>query len=259
MALNVIDYRKEFNDSLDGFAKIGLEEMNKARLMRRIDNKFLLTMDQLNMLIKPLSDSFSILEINNSLNQNYTSFYYDTHDLDMYMNHHNRRVNRYKIRQRIYHSSGDSFLEIKFKNNKGVTKKTRVETQCEFKKIPYECYDFVSENSSYNGLMLKRTLENNFDRFTLTNKKRNQRITIDTNLSFWYKNKPLVLPNLVIAEVKSTRDDIDRTIFQLFKDYNIHATGMSKYSISMAMLVPGIKQNLFKQKINTINKLCYVY
>lgn len=259
MALNIKEYSREFNQSLLAFSQIGLEEMNEARLMNRLDSKYLLTIDQLQRLIEPMSGTYSILEINNSVNHNYTSFYYDTPDFQMYLNHHNRRVNRYKVRQRIYHTSGDSFLEVKFKNNKGVTKKSRMETSGEFKAIPYECHDFIAEKTCYKGVMLKRVLENNFDRFTLTNHKRNQRITIDTNLSFWFKNKPLIMPNLVIAEVKSTRDDIDRTIFQLFKENNIQATGMSKYSVSMAMLVPGIKQNLFKQKINTINKLCYAH
>ena len=259
MALQLREYSRHLTDQLSGFARIDLEEMNKARLMNRLDNKFVINRVQLEQIIPELSHNFSILEINNSVNHSYTSFYYDTTRYDMYLSHHNKRVNRYKIRQRLYNTSGDSFLEIKFKNNKGITRKTRIETEGEFKSIPYSHYDFIKQNSAYNALMLHRVLENNFDRFTLTNTKRNQRITIDTDLSFWLNNKPLSIPNLVVVEVKSTRDDIDPTIYNLLRQFHIHPTGMSKYSIGLAMLKPDLKQNLFKQKIHTIKKLTHEY
>lgn len=257
MALRLRQYNRYLEDQLNGFTRIDLEEMNQARLMNRLDNKFVINREQLEQIIPELSSNYSILEINNSVNHSYTSFYYDTPGLDMYLSHHNKRVNRYKIRQRLYNTSGDSFLEIKFKNNKGVTKKTRVETDGEFKSIPYSHYNFIKDNSTYNALMLQRVLENNFDRFTLTNEKRNQRITIDTDLSFWLNNKPLSVPNLVVVEVKSTRDDIDPTIYNLLRQFHIHPAGMSKYSIGLAMLKPDLKQNLFKQKIHKIKKLTH--
>ena len=257
--MNTVTIRKTqtLEETLAGFKSIDLKEMNKAKLLNRLDNKFLLNQLQLETILPELRNYFEVLEINGSPVQNYTSFYYDTDDLDMYMNHHNRRSNRHKIRQRIYNNSGDSFFEIKCKDNKGFTNKVRIETEKEYKRIPSKYFEFISKNTPYHPLQLRRILENNFDRFTLTNTNRNQRITIDTSITCWHGNKPLYLPNLVIAEVKSTRDDIDKTIFNLFQQNGIHAGSMSKYSIGMAMLNPNIKQNLFKQRIHTINKICY--
>lgn len=245
-----------FENTLAEFQAISLEEMNKAKLMNRLDSKYLLRKNQLDLLLPALKDNFDVLEINGAPSQNYTSFYYDTLDFDMYMNHHNRRSNRYKVRQRIYNNTGDSFFEIKFKNNKGYTNKVRVATEKAYTRIPSKYFDFISKNTPYHPLQLRRVMENNFDRFTLTNQKRNQRITIDTGISCWYGNKPLELNNLVIAEVKSTRNDIDKTIFNLFQQHGIQEGSMSKYSLGMAMLNPDLKQNLFKQRIHTLNKIC---
>ncbi len=257
MAFKLKAYNNQFEEALWNFKSIDLEEMNKARLQNRFDRKYILNQSKLELLLPELAKHYSILNINNTVNHNYTSYYFDTADYDMYMSHHNKRVNRHKVRQRIYNTTGQKFLEIKYKDNKGFTKKTRINTDNVLKTIPLQYNDFITENTVYNAIMLKRVLENSFDRFTLTNEKRTQRITVDTNLSFWLKSKPLSLPNLAIIEVKSTRDAIDNTIFDLLHNHHIAPAGMSKYSISLAMLKPDLKQNLFKRKINSINKLTH--
>ena len=43
--------------------------------------------------------------------------------------HQNKKLNRYKIRQREYLISDISFFEIKFKSNKGRTIKKRIKTK----------------------------------------------------------------------------------------------------------------------------------
>jgi len=242
-------------EKFNQFQTIDLEEMNKARLMKRIDNKFLLNRNQLEKLLPILCKKYIALSINGIVNHPYTSVYYDTMDLQMYKNHHNHHADRYKIRQRMYHSSGESFLEVKHKTNKGVTEKQRVATKGLFNTIPYAYFPFIKEKSPYAPFGLKRSEENSFTRITLTNSERNQRITIDTNISFWRKNKHIELENLVIVEVKSDKANFDKTIFELFKTQGIHENTMSKYSVGLAMLMPELKQNNFKQKIRTINKI----
>ena len=56
----------------------------------------------------------------------YNTLYYDTPDLKMYIAHHDRKLNRQKLRARIYVDSGIAFCEVKNKNNKGRTKKKRI-------------------------------------------------------------------------------------------------------------------------------------
>lgn len=240
---------------LNNFRSIGLEEMNKAAFMKRIDHKFLLNQEQLEMIVPELSDSYSILEINNILNHNYESLYFDTPDLDMYISHHNKRLNRYKIRQRMYSTTGDTFLEIKYKNNRGYTKKTRIETKKMYELIPYKLFPFVTGNTPYLPFLLKPIIRNEFSRFTLTNRSRNQRITVDTAISFYSGNKELNLQNIAIIEVKSDKGAIDRNIFNLLKKQGVKPCSMSKYSIGLAMMQTNVKQNLFKQKIHQIDKI----
>ena len=67
--------------------------------------------------VKALSDG--------KLIHDYKSLYYDTEDWKFYLDHHNGRVNRNKIRFREYVGSKLTFLEIKLKNNKGKTIKKR--------------------------------------------------------------------------------------------------------------------------------------
>ena len=59
--------------------------------------------------------------------QDYRSLYYDTVDRQFFLDHHNERVNRYKVRFREYVNSGLSFLEVKCKNNKKKTIKNRIQ------------------------------------------------------------------------------------------------------------------------------------
>ena len=244
-------------DRLVTFKSIDLEEMNNAALMKRIDNKYLLNLNQLDSFLLGLNNSYSILKINETLNHSYSSIYYDTQDLKMYMEHHNKKANRYKIRKRIYNTSNDCFLEVKHKNNKGYTKKTRVEIDNFSTIIPTDRYDFIQTHTPFRPFNLRKTLKIDFYRFTLTNSKRNQRITIDTNLVFTYENAIHRMDNLVIAEIKSDRYSIDKTIFGVLKDLGIQSNGMSKYSIGLALMRQDLKQNLFKQKIHTLNKICY--
>lgn len=243
---------------LSPFRKVNLEQINAARLMNRIDHKFVLSLEQLLDIIPDLYDNYYALRVYDVCNQCYTSTYFDTHDLSMYFNHHNRRAGRYKIRQRKYESSGDAFLEIKYKDNKKVTHKKRLETSKELKHIPLDFFDFVTSHSVYHPLSLRPTLTNTFSRFTLVNKQMNQRITVDTGLSFSQNSKAVHLSDLVVVEVKSTRNDLDSAIFDLLHRKGIRPGSMSKYCIGMALLNPELKQNLFKQTINQLKHISHV-
>ena len=68
---------------------------------------------------------YKVLEIDNERVHSYRSLYYDTDDRKFYLDHHNQRVNRNKVRFREYVGSKLTYLEIKRKNNKGKTIKKR--------------------------------------------------------------------------------------------------------------------------------------
>jgi hypothetical protein len=103
--------------------------------------------------------------------------------------------------------------------------------------------------------MLKPVLSNSLQRITLINKTHTQRITIDRNISFGYLSDQLSLPEIIVIEIKSLKDDPDRKIIEILQELNIVASRMNKYCNGMAMIVPGIKKNLFKPNIHFINKI----
>ena len=103
-----------------------LDSLKNAVLMNRVDSKFLLPSALAADLLANMSEEYSVLEINGLRAFNYRTTYYDTPQLAHYLAHHNGRLNRFKIRKRTYVESASSYLEVKFKDNRGRTTKTRM-------------------------------------------------------------------------------------------------------------------------------------
>ena len=110
----------------DFFDPIQLEEMEKVKLMNRTDRKYWFHFDFLPELLQTIKHDYYILNIDGKNQLPYTTTYYDTTKNKMYASHHNGKLNRFKIRRRSYVASRISFLEIKFKSNKGRTIKKRI-------------------------------------------------------------------------------------------------------------------------------------
>ena len=119
-----------FKDLIKDFDPITLDEMDEVKLMSRTDTKFAFSSAKLPQLLSRMLPFYRILNINNKLIHDYKSLYYDTSENKFYLDHHNNRVNRNKIRFREYVDSGLVFLEIKTKNNKGKTIKKRTMDSC---------------------------------------------------------------------------------------------------------------------------------
>ena len=136
----------------------------------------------------------------------YDSKYYDTDDLSFYHNHHNKRTNRIKIRKRNYVESGITFLEIKRKDNKGITHKSRIPINNFNTALSAEGQDFITETVQ-KPLDINMSISNRFNRITLVSNNAVERVTMDFNLGF---NGTVMNQNLVIIELKQekTRPDV---------------------------------------------------
>ena len=108
------------------FSPIKLAEMDNVKLMSRSDTKFAFKFSKLPELLNQMMPFYKVLEINGKFIHDYKSLYFDTDDRKFYLDHHNGRVNRNKVRFREYVGSDLTFLEIKRKNNKGKTIKKRM-------------------------------------------------------------------------------------------------------------------------------------
>ena len=111
---------------LNSFEPIALDKMDKVKLMDRIDSKYMFTLQMLPGILEASKTHYYVTSINDQRYSSYESVYYDTDDYSLYHQHHSGKLNRCKIRQRTYTESKLNFLEIKFKNNKGRTTKTRI-------------------------------------------------------------------------------------------------------------------------------------
>jgi hypothetical protein len=155
---------------------------------------------------------------------------------------------------RKYIDSDLCFLEIKEKQNSGMTNKTRcsivdIETVLSKKSI-----DFIKKTTKKDQV-LKSVLYNYFQRFTLVNTQRAERVTIDSYLNYKTNDSTKTLQNIVIIEVKQEKQNTQTPVYKALKSKKIRTSSFSKYCIGVANLFTGIKTNRFKELNLKIDKL----
>lgn len=249
----------ELNSALNQLSPISLQELDRVKLQNRTDTKFVFNADLLPTILIEISEFYSILEIDGKRTNSYKTLYYDTKDLRCYIQHHNGKANRIKVRFRKYVESNLNFLEVKFKNNKGRTIKARTKTNS----IETELTDFSKkfiDDNSYSFFEEKEVIPvlwNSFTRLTLAHKTLNERLTIDLNLGFEsFENHTVKnIEHIIIAEVKQEKASSNSDFIQAIRKHHIRESSMSKYCVGTALLNDKLKQNNFKERILKINKL----
>jgi hypothetical protein len=248
-----------FSDLLTQYDPISLMEMDKVQLMNRVDTKFLIGLHQLSFILEKAAEHYRIVEIDGERISPYSSIYFDTEDAEMYTMHHNGKLTRCKVRMRSYVNSGDSFLEIKRKNNKGMTTKERIKIETEqFESMEF-CKTqtgFIKEQTPYVSSALKPHLQNFFQRITLVDKNETERVTLDIGLTYrdFTTNVCKSVDGLVIVEMK--QDGATKSHFRTYlNELHVLPGSISKYCLGMALTNPGVKNNRFKNKLRKINKI----
>lgn len=242
-------------NTIHAFEPIRLEEMDQVKLMNRIDTKYWFHIKRLNDLLERIKAEYYILHIDENCVQLYTTTYYDTFESDMFIQHHNGKLSRYKVRRRNYILSGISFLEVKFKNNKRKTIKKRIPAEYGNTAFSDKEKKFLSGLIPYDSTCLYTTVGNEFRRITLVNKNFKERCTIDFELSFKTDNKNIELNDLVIMEIKTDGRWSASPLALALRDARLKNSGFSKYCIGCAVTNPKLKRNNFKRKIRRIEKI----
>lgn len=243
---------EHISDLINNMNTISLNEMESVKLMNRIDSKYLFHIHTLPKVLAACNNSYYVVTIKNKNYSTYQTLYYDTSDFSLYNQHHSGKLNRYKIRKRTYVESNLNFLEIKFKNNKGRTTKTRMELPEGI--LNDAALQFIQQETSIDPTLLKKSVQIDYNRITLVNKNYPERVTIDVNLTISKNTTKRTFANLVIAEVK--QDKLDNSVFtQLMQEYRIKEGGMSKYCFGVSNLVEDVKKNNFKENNQKIIKL----
>ncbi len=237
------------------YQSISLKEMDGVALMNRTDTKYLMSVSQLESVLEEVANHYRILDIKGVRSNHYQSQYYDTPDYYFYRRHHSGKQNRLKIRKRMYVESNLTFLEVKFKSNKGRTEKDRTKLDGLTPDLSIENENYIHETSHFEE-HLEPKLMNLFERITLVDQALPERITIDLNLSFVVNDKTVDIPDLVIIEAKQERQNRHSVFLQALKRRLIRPESMSKYCLGIALLTDQ-KSNMFKEKIRTIKSLTH--
>ena len=244
----------QINEALKDFEPISLLEMDRVKLMNRVDTKFAFSVTEFLTFLPHLANQYSILEIEGTRTPFYESLYLDDSQFTFFRDHHNGRTNRFKVRYRKYVESNLSFLEIKHKV-KGRTEKSRIKVD----DIPL---DLLEKHTNFiEGIVtqdvnLKPVMWNSFHRMTLVNKSENERLTLDFDLTFKWNDKTQNFNNLIIAELKQENVNRNSVFYQLMKSRYIRPYRLSKYCIgSIELYGDSLKFNRFKKKLLQLKKI----
>lgn len=246
--------------ALTEFPPVSLSEMDGVRLLDRIDTKYLTDTATLPaVLADAASAGYRVLEVEGNRISRYESVYYDTDGLKMFLDHRNGRTVRQKVRTRRYVESGQAFLEIKLKNNKGRTKKKRMEIPLaelkDFRSDGAACR-YLAEKSMFTTGELSPVLETCFGRITLVNPSMTERTTIDTDVEFknYRTGRDASLKNAVVIEVKQDGRYASGMRVILLR-HRVKPFRISKYCMAVTLTDPSARAGRFNEKRHIIEKL----
>ncbi len=228
------------------YESISLAEMGGVALLKRVDTKFVMHVDQLFEALSRLETQYQVLQVQGKRISKYHNLYFDTPEFKFYYQHHNGSGNRYKVRSRQYLDSDAAYLEIKHKNNRGMTIKNRILTADLVRSFSGKHRDFLAQHYPYELPQLRPVLINDFMRITLVSKNSVERLTLDINLQIskrWYQ---IGMPLLAVAEVKQEHFSLESDFMQQMRAMNITPTRFSKYCLGITQFYPQLKQNRFK-------------
>ncbi|MCL1937253.1 MAG: polyphosphate polymerase domain-containing protein [Candidatus Azobacteroides sp.] len=238
----------EIDAILKTMPPIALNEVKNIRLMERKDFKFVACISFLPQLLEAMIPYFRVQVVKGKRIAPYSTQYLDTPYLDMYVMHRKGVSNRQKIRIRSYVDSNVSFLEIKNKNTSGWTNKVRVPNRCPEVLSGKELAankQFLSENSAFDMNKLEPSLISHFDRITLVNNEKTERVTIDLNISFanCRTGKTQSLDKIMVLELK--QDGWQYSPFwDIIDQFRIMQFSFSKYCVGIALTNPDVHNKL---------------
>lgn len=236
------------------FETMPLQGAEIIKLMDRIETKYVFNFNELDAILNELINDYIIVVVNEQQLCDYQTIYFDTDNFDLYNQHHNGKLNRYKVRYRTYVESCLNYLEVKFKNNKGRTKKTRIQIYDVQSNFSKQDLAFLDKELPFSAIDLNPKIWVNYKRITLVNIALNERITVDLNLQFSNLHKEHLCDQLVIAEVKQNKKT-NSLFIDLMRKKHIHPISFSKYCFGVSQLFTQLKTNNFKQTFLRIHNI----
>ncbi len=239
------------------FQTIDLSELKNNKLLSRFDRKYVIPIEYIPEILSIAQNHYDLLSIENKVEQNYISNYFDTEENTLYQKHHNKRKNRFKVRTRDYVDSKIKFAEIKLKSKNNLTDKHRIQIDTTNDGL-FEINKLIEKYIEV-PYTVKPQVSIYYKRKTLVHKTNEQRITIDTDLTFSNSESEINVPHLAIIEIKYA-GSIQNSKTPFTHILKKHESNFSKYCIGMALLNPNLKKNNFQFILKkTINLKHVIY
>jgi hypothetical protein len=221
---------------------VSLEELDeRAALLRRVDNKYVVDGDRFATLADRLRGDHDVLEIDGRRAFAYESVYFDTAGLRCFHDHVEDREPRFKVRTRYYHDSRKCTFEVKLKTADGETDKRQMDyPPDERDRITAAGERFVVEALESAELSLDDplvpSLRTSFDRSTLAAQQRPERLTCDRDVELERigGGARRLRDGLIVLETKSA--DGDSPADRVLAEMGIAPVSLSKYKLGIAML-----------------------
>ena len=234
---------------LAGLPAVSLTELvHGAELLERVDRKYLLSPADAAAVLRTLDPETRVLEIADRRAFAYDSVYFDTDDFAVYRLTAQRRRRRFKLRTRTYVDTGGCFLEVKTKDGRGKTVKTRIPWDREDRAwLGPDGREFAASVLSEHGhdgalvTQLRPTVSSTYLRTTLLLPE-GSRATIDTELNWRSAEGAGVRArDRVIIETKSAqrKSQLDVALWRS----GVRPSGISKFGIGTAALHAELPRN----------------
>ena len=223
---------------------MSLEQLEQSwHSASRHDAKFLLSQPELLRLLDAVPDDTAVLEIAGRRAFTYKTEYFDTEGREFYRHHVQKRLRRFKIRERIYVDSGQTQLEIKTREGTSRTQKFTLAKSHGLDAMGKEFIaDFAKTTVRTTGISGDRmsnlisSAVTSFTRITLFTPTSAEKITVDFDLELSVGDKRIKAhPNIALVEVKS-QIPVSHTVARL-RQVGLRPTSFSKYSSAIDLLV----------------------
>lgn len=239
---------EDLNTACSALPRTGLERMDSVQLMRRFDSKYVVPQSWLPEMIEAMQGHAHLLEVEGQWDSAYSNVYFEPPGDDFLMDHLRGKARRMKVRTRTYGSNGLSFLEVKRRLPGGRTLKDRMlRDNADATEFNVAELDFLREHARDYDTLEPR-LHGAFQRLTLVDFDRKERVTIDRDLTCGLHGEapsPL-LEGLAILEIKQPRPDrygpAQRWLRNRDGRHGIvgRKTRVSKYTVSRLTCDPNI-------------------
>lgn len=242
----------------------------QAALMTRRDRKYLVECAHVPVVLERLHQTAQVLEIEGRRQFGYQSCYFDTPALTSYLLAARRRPRRFKVRTRTYLDSDTRWLEVKLRDGRGHTRKSRIPWASRVTEgsgaggtapgsigaegaafVATQLAGTVADPERVVG-QLAATLTTQYLRTTLHLPADAARVTIDESLEAWdWAGSDVLAPGLAIIETKGSGPacTADRVLWSLGQ----RPIRVSKYATSLARMHPSLPATTWRPALRRLD------